>query len=108
MNEWYRKYVFDSPLQHDDWEEFRDLDELVYRVYTRSQDGQEEYIDGLLSEHDEIDHDETLQSEWLDVLEKLYTPRRYIQTTLQMASDYLLQIAPASRNYCGSRISRRR
>ncbi len=96
MNEWYRKNVFDSPLQHDDWEEFRDPDALIYRVYTRSQDSQEEYIDGLLNEHDEINHDADLQPEWLDMLEKLYTPRRYLQTALQMCASYILQIAPAS------------
>ncbi len=96
MNDWYRKHVFDSPLQHDDWEEFRDPDSLIYRVYTRSQDGQEEYIDGLLNEHNLIGHDGDLPPEWLDTLEKLYTPRRYLQTTLQMGAAYLLQIAPAS------------
>ena len=96
MNEWYRKNVFDSPLQHDNWEEFRDPDALIYRVYTRSQDSQEEYIDGVLNEHDDIDHDEDLQPEWLDTLEKLYTPRRYLQAALQMSAAYILQIAPAS------------
>ena len=63
MNEWYKKYVFDSPLQHDDWEEYRDPDSLIYRNYTKSQDVQEDYIDGLLDEHDEIDHDASLSSE---------------------------------------------
>ena len=96
MNEWYRKHVFDSPLQHDDWEEFRDPDALVYRVYTRSQDSQEEYIDGVLNEHNEIGHDEDLTPEWLDALETLYTPRRYLQVALQMSAAYILQIAPAS------------
>ena len=96
MNEWYRKHVFDSPLQHDDWEEFRDPDALIYRVYTRSQDSQEEYIDGVLNEHNEIGHDADLAPEWLDTLETLYTPRRYLQVTLQMTAAYILQIAPAS------------
>lgn len=96
MNEWYKNNVFDSPLQHDDWEEFRDPDALIYRVYTRSQDSQEEYIDGVLNEHNEINHDGELQPEWLDALEKLYTPRRYLQAALQMSAAYLLQIAPAS------------
>lgn len=96
MNEWYRKNVFDSPLQHDDWEEFRDPDALIYRVYTRNQDSQEEFIDGVLNEHNEIGHDKELQPEWLDTLEALYTPRRYLQSALQMSAAYLLQIAPAS------------
>ncbi len=96
MNDWYQKNVFDSPLQHDDWEEFRDPDALIYRVYTRTQDSQEEYIDGVLNEHNEINHDADLTPEWLDLLEVLYTPRRYLQTALQMTSAYILQIAPAS------------
>ncbi len=96
MNDWYRRYVFDSPLQHDDWEQYRDPDELIYRVYTRSQDSQEEYIDGLLNEHDEINYDSELLPEWLETLATLYAPRRYLQTTLQMGAAYLLQIAPAS------------
>jgi len=96
MNEWYRKYVFDSPLQHDDWEEFRDPDQLIYRVYTRNQDVQEDYVDGLLDDHNEIEHDKGLSDEWLTVLEELYTPRRYVQSALQMGAAYLIQIAPAS------------
>ena len=96
MNEWYRKHVFDSTLQHDDWEEFRDPDALIYRVYTRNQDSQEEYIDGVLNEHDDIGHDEDLSAEWLDTMEILYTPRRYLQVTLQMTAAYILQVAPAS------------
>ena len=96
MNDWYRKYVFDSNLQHDDWEEFRDPDEMIYRNYTRTQDSQEEYIDGVLSEHNDIGHDEDLSADWLNILENIYTPRRFVQVTLQMTSAYLLQIAPAS------------
>lgn len=96
MNDWYRRYVFDSRLQHEDWEQYRDPDELVYRVYTRAQDSQEEYVDGLLNEHDDIEYDAGLPAEWLQVLERVYTPRRYLQTTLQMGAAYLLQIAPAS------------
>lgn len=96
MNEWYRKNVFDSPLQHDDWEEFRDPDQLIYRVYTRNQDVQEDYVDGLLDDHNEIEHDKGLTAEWLTVLEDMYTPRRYVQSALQMGAAYLIQIAPAS------------
>jgi toluene monooxygenase system protein E len=96
MNNWYQKNVFDSPLQHDDWEEFRDPDGLIYRMYTRMQDSQEDYIDGLIDEHDDVEHDKGLPAQWLDVLEQLYTPRRYLQSALQMNAAYILQIAPAS------------
>ncbi|MCY4406358.1 MAG: toluene hydroxylase, partial [Rhodospirillaceae bacterium] len=57
---------------------------------------QEQYVDGLLDEHNEIGHDATLTDAWLDVLERLYTPRRFLQMALQMGAAYLVQIAPAS------------
>ena len=57
MNEFYKRHVSESPLQHTDWEGFRDPDEMIYRVYTRIQDQQEQYVDGLLDEHNEIGHD---------------------------------------------------
>ena len=69
---------------------------MIYRNYTRTQDSQEEYIDGVLSEHNDIGHDEDLSAEWLNILENIYTPRRFVQVTLQMTSAYILQIAPAS------------
>ena len=96
MNAFYKRNVSESPLQHPDWESFRDPDEMIYRVYTRIQDQQEQYVDGLLDEHDEIGHDATLSDAWLDVLERLYTPRRFLQMALQMGAAYLVQIAPAS------------
>jgi toluene monooxygenase system protein E len=60
------------------------------------QDGQEEYVDGLMNEYDDQGHDASLTPEWLDVLEALYTPGRYLMSGLQMGSAYLLQTAPAS------------
>ena len=96
MNEFYKRNVSESPLQHPDWEGFRDPDEMIYRVYTRIQDQQEQYVDGLLDEHNEIGHDATLTDAWLDALERLYTPRRFLQMALQMGAAYLVQIAPAS------------
>jgi toluene monooxygenase system protein E len=96
MNTWYQKNVSQSPLQHPDWEQFRDPDEVVYRTYTRIQDGQEEYVDGLLDEYDQLGHDASLSTEWLTALERLYTPVRYLMSGLQMGSAYLVQIVPAS------------
>lgn len=96
MNTWYEKYVSDSPLEHPNWERFRDPDEVIYRTYTRMQDGQEEYVDGLMNEYDDQGHDASLTPEWLDVLERLYTPGRYLMSGLQMGSAYLVQMAPAS------------
>ncbi len=96
MNRWFRKHVFESPLQHADWNGFRDPDALTYRTYNAMQDSQEAYVDGLLDEHDAIGYDATLGAEWLETLARLYTPARYLFHTLQMSSGYLAQVAPAS------------
>ncbi|TPD60632.1 toluene monooxygenase [Emcibacter nanhaiensis] len=96
MNRWFRQYREGSPLNHDDWDGFRDPDELVYRTYNIIQDGQENYIDGLIKEFDDLEHDQGLQPQWVDVLAKLYTPGRYLMHGLQMASAYMTKIAPAS------------
>jgi toluene monooxygenase system protein E len=34
MQTWYKKYCFGSPLKHDDWNAFRDPDQLVYNSMT--------------------------------------------------------------------------
>ncbi len=96
MNRWYKKYCNESPLKHEDWDDFRDPDELIYRTYNKMQDGQEEYVDGLLNEHDEIEHDKGLSERWVDVLARLYAPGRYLMHTVQMASAYIVHMAPAS------------
>lgn len=96
MNQWYRKNVFQSPLQHPDWNKFRDPDQLTYRAYMTMQDGQEEYVDGLLREHAERSHDKDLSADWVKVLALLYTPLRYVQGALQMEMAYVVQMAPAS------------
>ncbi|PWR19502.1 aromatic/alkene monooxygenase hydroxylase subunit beta [Zavarzinia aquatilis] len=96
MNSWYKKHVVASPLTHPDWDAFRDPDQLTYRAYTTMQDGQEQYVDGLLEDHSENGHDASLPSAWVDALARLYTPGRYTAAAGQMASAYLVQVAPAS------------
>ncbi|HZP41741.1 MAG TPA: aromatic/alkene monooxygenase hydroxylase subunit beta [Candidatus Binatia bacterium] len=100
INKWYRKYVRESPLRHDDWDGFRDPDEVTYRTYTVAQDGQEAYVDGLLDEHDELGHDASLPDEWVPVLARLYTPGRFMLHAVQMASAYIVIAAPASTVTC--------
>ena len=46
MAEWFKKNRNASPLQHADWNAFRDPDEIVYRTYNMLQDGQETYVFG--------------------------------------------------------------
>lgn len=96
MNDWVTRHRDNSAVTHEDWDSFRDPDELVYRTYNILQDGQESYIDGLLDQYDSEGHDESLSGAWLDVLEAMYTPGRYLIHTSQMASAYLVHMAPAS------------
>ena len=96
MNRWYKKYNQGSPLQHDDWNAFRDPDEQVYRTYNMVQDGQENYVYGLFDQFNQREHDKGLTPEWGRTLARLYTPSRYLFHTLQMASAYIGQMAPAS------------
>ena len=96
MNKWYVKYRNESPLHHDDWDAFRDPDELVYRSYNVMQDGQETYVDGLLADYAGNAHDAGLGADWVAALARLYTPARYPLHCLQMGAAYLVQIVPAS------------
>ncbi len=96
LTKWFVKYRNESPLVHDDWDAFRDPDKLVYRTYTMMQDGQENYIDGLLDEHSKNDHDATMPEAWPRELARFYTPSRYLIHAVQMASAYLVQLARSS------------
>lgn len=93
---WYKDKRNASPLRHPDWNAFRDPDEIVYRTYNMQQDGQETYVLGLFDQFSERGHDSMLERSWVATLARLYTPARYLFHTLQMASAYLTQIAPAS------------
>lgn len=96
MNRWYKQYRNSSPLQHSNWDAYRDPHELVYRTYNILQDGQEAYVFGLFDQFNEREHDKGLQQTWAGSLARLYTPGRYLFHTLQMASAYVQQMAPAS------------
>jgi toluene monooxygenase system protein E len=95
-NRWLRKYRNESPLQHPDWHGFRDPDEIIYRNYTVLQNGQEFYIEGLLNQHDEFEHDKGLTEEWVRVLATRYTPMRYLWNTTRMVASYIVSVSPTS------------
>jgi toluene monooxygenase system protein E len=96
MNQWCKKNTFGSPLKHDDWNAFRDPEEVVYRSYNMMQDGQENYVFGLFDQFNSREHDKSLDPRWAGSLARLYTPARYLFHTVQMASAYVGQMAPAS------------
>jgi toluene monooxygenase system protein E len=96
MARWYKQYRNASPLRHEDWNAFRDPDELVYRTYNMLQDGQETYVFGLFDQFSAREHDKALDPAWAGTLARLYAPARYAFHALQMASAYVMQMAPAS------------
>ncbi len=96
MNEWYKKNTFATALKHEDWNAFRDPDEVVYRTYNLMQDGQETYVFSLFDQFNQREHDKALDPRWAGTLARLYTPARYLFHTLQMASAYVGQVSPAS------------
>jgi len=96
MNEWYKKNTFGTALKHDDWNSFRDPEEVIYRTYNMMQDGQETYVFGLFDQFSNREHDKSLDPRWAGSLARLYTPARYLFHTLQMASAYVGQVSPAS------------
>ena len=96
MNKWYRQYCNESPLRHDDWNAFRDPDQLVYRTYNILQDGAETHVRSVLDQFSEREADSALGASWVKTLGSHYTPARYLFHALQMASSYVFQMAPAS------------
>ena len=88
MHEWHRKYRYNSPLTHSDWDAFRDPDSQVYRTYNIVQDGQETYVENLCDEYSRLEHDKGLTPEWLDALEAFYTPGRYPLNICMMNAGY--------------------
>lgn len=94
--QWRDKYRDGSPLRHRDWDAFRDPDQLVYRTYNLMQDGQETYVDGLLNEYSNNEHDLSLSPAWIAMLQRAYTPGRYLLHTAQMSLGYLVALAPSS------------
>jgi toluene monooxygenase system protein E len=96
MTKWYKKYRNYSPLKSANWDGFRDPDQLIYRNYTLIQDGQEAFVDGLIEDHSRNEHDVSMPDQWTQLLGRFYTPSRYLMHAVQMSSNYLVALAPAS------------
>ena len=96
VNMWLLTYRDRSPLQADDWNGFRDPDEMTYRKYVTLQDEQETVVEGILDEFARVNHDATLAPAWLQVLATFLTPLRYPSHALQMMEAYLGNVAPSS------------
>jgi toluene monooxygenase system protein E len=95
-NLWFLTYRERSPLHVDDWNGFRDPDEITYRRYVTMQDEQETIVASLLAKYADADHDKALSLAWRSCLAKLFAPTRYPSHAMQMAYAYLAHMAPSS------------
>ncbi len=101
VNMWYLTYRDKSPLTVDDWDGFRDPDEITYRKYVTMQDEAETVVEAILDQYTAnrdgyIAHDASLAPEWVKTLATLYTPMRYPNHAIQMSQSYIADLAPTS------------
>ena len=96
INRWYVEHREGSPLQVENWEEFRDPHGLTYRRYIEQQNERETYVDGLIDRFEEEGADVNLARGWVEALERGWLPSRYSTHVLQMVALYVGQMAPTS------------
>jgi hypothetical protein len=91
-NVWLKRHRDGVTLRVQDWNAFRDPDQLTYRKYVTCQDKSETYLDGVIQEFARIGGAESGP----DFLQACLTPSRYLAHGLQMMSAYLQQMAPST------------
>ena len=96
MNMWLMGYRDESPVQAENWDGFRDPDQMIYREYVTRQDEKEVVVRDLCSEFHDRGHDNELDPKWVATLRAMFTPARYPLHGLQMMSAYLGLVAPSS------------
>ena len=94
-NLWFLTYRDKSPLTIDDWQTWRDPDELTYRRYVTIQDEQESASTRLLDKYSDAGHDQQLSVPWRATLAMMFTPARYPTQAVQLAHAYLGYMAPS-------------
>lgn len=95
-NLWFMTYRDQSPLQAEDWEQFREPDSLTYRTYVNAQAESESKIHGVLEEYALLGADRAFAPGWVELLGTLYTPSRYAVHGFQQIEAYIGYLAPTS------------
>ncbi|MDT7709779.1 MAG: toluene monooxygenase system protein [Pseudonocardiales bacterium] len=95
-NLWFLTYREGSPLKVDDWNAFRDPDQMTYRTYVGLQDDEETKAEGLLTQYADAGADAALSGGWVSVLGRLLAPGRYPLHGAQQVQAYIGHIAPSS------------
>jgi Methane/Phenol/Toluene Hydroxylase len=91
-NLWLMRHRDGVKLVVQDWNAFRDPDQLTYRKYVTCQDKSETYLDAIIQEFARIGRAESEP----EFLQTCLTPARYLAHGLQMMSAYLQQLAPST------------
>lgn len=95
-NLWFLTYREHSPFQVDDWNGFRDPDQIHYRAYVNLQAKEQTKLDGVLEQYGDAGSDDGLSADHVEVLAKVLAPQRYLVHGLQQAEAYIGFIAPNS------------
>ena len=96
INTWYLRYREGSPFEADTWEDFRDPHQLTYQGYVKQQAERETYLENVVDEFERSNHDASLRTDWVRILDRLYLPARFPMHALQMCALYIGQMAPSS------------
>jgi hypothetical protein len=91
-NLWLIQHRDRIKLTVQDWNAFRDPDQLTYRKYVTSQDKSETYLDAIIQGFTRTGRTRNAP----DFLQRCLTPSRYLVHGLQMMSAYLQQLAPST------------
>lgn len=95
-NLWFLTYREHSPLQVEDWDGFRDPDQITYRSYVNLQANEQTKLDGLLDTYSEAGADAALSENQLALLGSMFTPSRYLVHGCQQAQAYIGFLGPSS------------
>ena len=96
INKWYLRHREGSPLQVDDWEQFRDPHKLTYKDYVATQKDRETFVDGLIDQAEAAHVASRLSPGWVTTLRDTLVPLRFPLHVLQMTALYVGQVAPSS------------
>ncbi|MGW4337420.1 toluene hydroxylase [Rhodococcus koreensis] len=96
LNLWFLTYRENSPLQADDWDSFRDPDQIAYRSYVNLQAEEQTKLDGVLDSYSGTATEAALPDSQVAVLGSLFTPSRYLVHGFQMAQAYVAYMGPSS------------
>lgn len=96
LNKWYLANREGSPLQVQDWEQFRDPYKLTYKDYVAMQRDRETYVDALVDRAETTGVVAGAGPAWVQTLRELFVPLRFPLHVLQMTGLYVGQMAPSS------------